>query len=204
MPPWSQSCLLHWRGWEPESAYQLPLAVHVCLRKGNMLWHTCCLNIGYIWYTEFKLLWSCTIEIRHATQKSFKCSNASSFLANSVCTLLLSTEKTTTCVIQAISIMNILEPFVTSSLKLLDFFDTSGDVSTVFLRCKGAVVSLYKRCESSSAWPGWTESAPLHRIHWPSTWLTRIAWQVHTCLTMAFALILNGYASILLYVVLIW
>lgn len=73
-----------------------------------------------------------------------------------------------------------------------------------FLRCKGAVVSLYKRCESSSAWPGWTESAPLHRIHWPSTWLTRIAWQVHTCLTMAFALILNGYASILLYVVLIW
>ena len=40
-----------------------------------------------------------------------------------------------------------------------------------FLRCKGAVVSLYKRCESSSAWPGWTESALLHRIHWPSTWL---------------------------------
>ncbi len=132
------------------------------------------------------------ILIRHATQSWFKCSNAS-FLANSVCTLLLSTEKTTTCVIQAISIMNILEPFVASSFKLLDFFDTSGDVSTVFFDAKAQWshctndVSLLQLGRVGLNQPSSTGSTG-HR----HGLLKKIAWQVHPCFTMAFAVILNG------------
>lgn len=61
---------------------------------------------------------------------------ASLFFASSVCTLLLSTEKTTSSVIQAVSVMNILEPLVASSLKLLNFFNTSGDVAAVFFNAE--------------------------------------------------------------------
>lgn len=58
------------------------------------------------------------------------------FFASSVCTLLLSAEETTTSVIKAISVMNVLKSLVASSLKLLNFFDTSGDISSVFFNAE--------------------------------------------------------------------
>ena len=115
------------------------------------------------------------------------------FFASSVCTLLLSAEETTTSVIKAISVMNVLKSLVASSLKLLNFFDTSGDISSVFFNAEAQRshctnnVTLLQLCRVGLNQP--TTGSTGHR-HGGDSWTARdpadsdasTAFpQVHTC-----------------------
>ena len=61
---------------------------------------------------------------------------ANLFFHSSASALLLAAEKSTTGVIQTVSIMDILKPLVASPFELLHFLDTSGYVSAVFFDTK--------------------------------------------------------------------